>query len=167
MKLKTLQFITIMLVALSMSMAFCHLLEMPIRLGYAPTLWSQVTNIEGTYQYFGPPVGAILEGGAWIAAVLLAVLSRKRDRPIFFLTLAAAICMILTQAVFWTFVMPVNNQMLGWSPDSLPPDFATWRNQWEYAHAARALLQIIGLGALVASLLVAPVPRPGSAKSSA
>jgi hypothetical protein len=51
-------FVTLMLTALSMGMAFCHLMEMLPRLKYAPALWSWVTNIEGTYRLFGPPVGA-------------------------------------------------------------------------------------------------------------
>jgi hypothetical protein len=41
-----------------------------------------------------------------------------------------------------------------WTPEVLPSNFADLRNQWEYTHAARAVLQIIGLGAIVASVLV-------------
>lgn len=154
MGLKILQFFTILFVALSMSMAVCHLLEMPVRLGYAPALWSRVTNIEGTYRLFGPPVGAVLEGGAWILAVVLAFLSRMKRRAVFYLVLLGVLCMVLTQVAWWTFVFPVNNQMVDWTPTSLPADFAALRNQWEYTHAARAVLQIIGLGAIVWSVLI-------------
>lgn len=86
--------------------------------------------------------------------MVLALLSRKKQRPVFYLVLLGAACMILTQVAWWTFVLPVNNEMVIWTPEVLPSNFADLRNQWEYTHAARAVLQIIGLGAIVASVLV-------------
>lgn len=71
----------------------------------------------------------------------------------FSLTLAGAACMMTAQIAWWLFVFPVNNQMINWTPESLPADFVELRNQWEYTHALRAILQIIGLSALVLSLL--------------
>lgn len=154
MNTRPLQFFTIMFVALSMSMAFCHLLEMPVRLQYDPGLWSSVTNVAGTYRFFGPPVGAILEGGAWVLAVIWAIVARKQSRAVFYLALLGALCMVLTQVAWWSFVFPVNKLMVTWTPDSLPENFAALRNQWEYTHAARAVLQITGLGLIVSSALL-------------
>jgi hypothetical protein len=58
--------------------------------------------------------------------------------------------------------------MLGLTPETLPPDWTRLRDQWEYTHAARAMLQIIALGSLVVSLLLEiPTSRPeGEARSS-
>jgi cytochrome bd-type quinol oxidase subunit 2 len=159
MKVKVLQFFTLMLVALSMGMALCHLLEMPVRLGYEPELWSRVTNVEVIYRLFGSPLGAALEGGAWVTAVAWAVLARKRSRAVFRLALAGAACMVLAQVAWWTFVFPVNQEMAGWAPGALPADFAELRSQWEYTHAARAVLQIASLGLIVASVLADPPKR--------
>jgi hypothetical protein len=86
------RFITLMLTALNVGMALCHLIEMPARLNYTPALWSRVTNIEGTYRLFGLPVGASIEGGALSTAVVLSIFVRKR-RPAFTLTLVGAACM--------------------------------------------------------------------------
>jgi hypothetical protein len=44
--------------------------------------------------------------------------------------------------------------------DTLPPDWAALRDQWEYTHAARALLQLAGLGFLVFSVLCEKSSRP-------
>lgn len=144
--------ITLMLVSLSTGMAFCHLLEMPARLDYDWALWIRVTVLEGTYANFGPPVGATLEGGAWIMAVVFAYLMRKKPTAFRFASLGAA-CIVAAQVAWWVFVFPVNNQMVDWTTDVIPDDFAALRNQWEYAHAARAVLQITGLGSLLLSLL--------------
>ncbi len=153
------RFITLMLTALSVGMALGHLMEMPARRDYAPALWSRVTNIEGTYRLFGPPVGAAIEGGALIAAVVLSIFVRKR-RPAFALTLFGAACMAAAQVAWWLFVFPVNSRMVNWTPESLPADFTKLRDQWEYTHAARAILQIVGLGALVLSALAETPTNP-------
>jgi hypothetical protein len=86
------RFATLMPTALSAGVALCHLMEMPARRNYAPALWSRVTNIEGTYWLFGPPVGASIEGGALSTAVVLSIFVRKRRRA-FTLTLVGAVCM--------------------------------------------------------------------------
>ena len=39
------RFTTIMLMALTMGMAFCHLLEMPVRLTWDATLWITTTRL--------------------------------------------------------------------------------------------------------------------------
>lgn len=36
----------------------------------------------------------------------------------------------------------------------MPPDWMRFRSQWEYAHSARAVIEIAGFSALVLSLLV-------------
>ena len=62
-------------------------------------------------------------------------------------------CAVATQAIFWIFVAPVNAAMVPLTPDTLPADWTHLRDQWEYSHATRAILQIIGLGAYVLSIL--------------
>jgi hypothetical protein len=156
---KVWRFVTLMLTALSVGMALGHLMEMPARRDYAPALWSRVTNIEGTYRLFGPPVGASIEGGALITAVVLSTFVRKR-RPAFALTLFGAACMAAAQVAWWLFVFPVNSRMVNWAPESLPADFKELRDQWEYTHVARAILQIVGLGSLVLSALAETPTNP-------
>jgi hypothetical protein len=52
--------------------------------------------------------------------------------------------------------------MVNWTPESLPANFEELRDQWEYTHAARAILQIFGLGALVLSVLAETPTEPAS-----
>lgn len=149
--LKIWRFLTLLLAALSMGMAFGgHLLQLPPRMGYDAELWRKTQSM---YQLFGPPVGAIIEGGAWISAVVLVVLVRRR-RPAFRWTLIGALGFVLAQVAWWLFVFPVNRQMVNWTPQAMPADWMRWRAQWEYTHAVRALLQIGGLAALIGSVLV-------------
>jgi len=149
-KLKLWRLLTILLLALCLGMAECHLLEMPVRLKYAPALWSQVTNIEGTYRYFAW-VGAFIELGAVLTSTVLAFLLRRR--PGFGLTVAGALSAWLGQVLWWGWVKPANDQMVNWTPTNLPDNFAALRQQWEYTHGTRAVVLLLGLVALLWSVL--------------
>jgi len=64
-------------------------------------------------------------------------------------------------------IAPVNATLGAVTPDTLPPDWTNLRDRWEYTHAARALLQVIALGALVGSILVDTAPVPSRAPETA
>lgn len=148
--MKVLRFFTIMLTALSLSAAFAHLLEMPAKLTYDGVLW--INLLQTLYPMFGR-VSGVCEIGAVIAALVLVVAIRKHGRA-FRWTLLAALCLVATHAIFWIWVAPVNAVLVPLSPETLTPDWVRLRNQWEFAHATRAVLQIIALAALVISILV-------------
>lgn len=150
MLLRTWRLLTIMLTALSLAPALGHLLELPAKMSYDGTLWLTVSQT--LYASFGT-FGAAFEVGAVLTSVVLAILVRHR-RPAFAWTLLGALCLVATHAAFWIFLAPVNAAIAALTPETLPADWMSLRTQWEYTHAARAVLQIIALGALVFSLLV-------------
>jgi hypothetical protein len=159
MLLGTWRLVAIMLTALSMGTALAHLLEMPAKLNIGGAMW--LTLLQTLYPPAFGTVGAAFEVGAVVGVVILAFLVRRRP-PAFGWTLLAAICLIATHAAFWIWVAPVNATMGPLTPETLPPDWMRLRNQWEYTHAARAVLQVIALGALVLSIIVeTPRNNPG------
>jgi hypothetical protein len=149
MLLRTWRFLTIILVSLSMAMAFCHLLQLPPRMSYDSAQWVATQSL---YQLFGT-VGAFIEVSAVLLAAVLS-LAVCRRRPAFRWTLFGAACLLVAHAAWWVFVAPVNAEISTWTPDAIPGDWTWWRSQWEYTHAARAILEILGLSALVLSVLV-------------
>jgi hypothetical protein len=149
MLLKTWRFVTIMLTALSMGMAFCHLLELPAKMAYTGALW--LTLLQTLYGAFGT-IGAFIEVGAVITAAVVAFLVRRR-RPAFGWTLLGTLCLVAAHVAWWVWVAPVNATMAPLTPETLPADWMALRDQWEYTHAARAVLQIVALGALLFSIL--------------
>jgi hypothetical protein len=150
MLVKIWRLVTIMLTALSMGTALCHLLEMPAKITYEGALW--LTLLQTLYPPAFGTIGAFFEVGAVVTAVMLAFLVRRR--PAFVWTLLGALCLVVAHAAFWIWVAPVNATMSPLTPETLPADWMRLRNQWEYTHAARAVLQIVALGALVFSILV-------------
>lgn len=159
MLVKIWRLVTIMLTALSMGTALCHLLEMPAKITYEGALW--LTLLQTLYRPAFGTIGAFFEVGAVVTAVVLAFLVRRR--PAFVWTLLGALCLVVAHAAFWIWVAPVNATMSPLTPETLPADWMRLRNQWEYTHAARAVLQIVALGALVFSILV-EVPTDGSSQ---
>jgi predicted PurR-regulated permease PerM len=149
--LRTWRFITLILAALDMGMAWCHVLELPAKMNYPASLY--VTVQHTLYQQFGSLPGIFSEVGAVVAAIVLSFLVRKR-RPAFYPTLTGAIFLALALVVWFAFVAPMNAEFAKWTVDSIPANWTQVRNQWEYAHATRFVLQLIGLGALLTSVLV-------------
>ena len=149
MLLRVWRFLTLMFTALSMAMAFSHLLQMRPRMSYDAVLWRATQTM---YQLYGPPIGAIIETGAWISALVLLYLVRNR-RPAFRWTMLGAACFLVAQIAWWIYIFPVNKVMVDWTAQSMPPNWTEFRFQWESTHAVRAILQIAGFAALVLSIL--------------
>jgi hypothetical protein len=104
------------------------------------------------YLYFAW-VGALAEVGAVAFLVVLCFLVQKR-KPILLLTITATVCVAAGLGVWFAFVSPANAQMAHWNSVPLPADWTDVRMQWEFGHAASAILDLIGFGALVVSVIL-------------
>jgi hypothetical protein len=149
--LRTWRFITIILAALTMAMGFCHTLELSAKMNYDASLWTTIQ--QSLYWGFGHIGGYIEAATVFVATPILTFLVRQR-RPAFGWTLAGTVFLLLAFVVFLLFTEPMNREIFQWTPQSVPADWIRVRNQWEYSHATRFVLQLIGLGALLISVLV-------------
>lgn len=156
------RFITILLTALLMGTTFCHVLELPAKMQYDPSLY--LTLHRSLYVAFGwPNVGAFIELGAILAAIVLAFLVYQR-RPAFWLTVFGAICLLTGLAVYFSFIEPANIAMKSMAILAPPADWAVWRNQWEYGHAAHFGLHLLAFSALAFSLILEPATVSATVK---
>ncbi len=167
MLVRTWRFATLTLTTLNTGMAFGHVLEMPTKRTLDASDYATVQSIYRTYG----SVGAAVEAGSVLTAAGLAALVHER-RPALPLTLVGAGCLAAALGVWFSFVAPMNAAMrASWSPASMLADWQRVRDQWEYAHAVRFVLQFVGLGALLLSVLAEtperthsgrPRPRPSA-----
>jgi hypothetical protein len=148
--LRAWRFSSIMSTAVTMSAAVGHLMEMPAKMRYEPSLYVRLHRT--LYPTFGKTAGWA-EGIAVASTGVLAWWMGRRHSPAFPLTAAAAGLLAAAHGTFWVKVAPANTMMAGWPLDAIPSDWERWRDQWEYSHAARALLVTGALGALVLSVL--------------
>lgn len=149
MGLKTARFLNLFLVALTLGLAFCHVLEIPGKLRLDGAAWLTVQH--NLYVAFGV-IGAAIEVLAILLTWVVLVLVRRR-RPAFAWTLGAAVCVTAGLAVWAGVVAPVNTALNGWTPETLPADWTAYRNRWEIGHALHAALFGAGFSALVIALL--------------
>lgn len=137
--MRLLRFVALLFVALALGPALAHLLELPNKIGLPRAEYLVVQQI-----YSGWALLGVVVFGALLSTLALAIAVRKR-RSEFVPALIAFLCIAGTQAIFWTFTYPANQQTANWT--LLPESWQALRAQWEYSHAASAVLN---LGALIA-----------------
>jgi hypothetical protein len=155
--LKGIRFVAIMLAALTLGLGFCHLMQLPSRMGWDQYLWVGSTVQGGLYAAFGS-VGAVIFLATVIALGLLAYLTREHGRPGSRPALAAALLFALALVLWWVLVYPVNVELAKWVTGPVPADWVTYRSRWEWGHAVIALTELLGFAALILAVL-ADTPR--------
>jgi hypothetical protein len=152
MALKAIEFLAVILTALALVPAGAHLFELPNKIGLAQDPYFVVQNIYRGWALFG-----IVLLGALAANLALAVMVR-RQRVAFALALAAFLGIAATLAIFFVWTYPANVATGNWTV--VPAAWETLRRQWEYAHAANAIITFAALCAVVlATLLTRPQAR--------
>src|SRR5690606_8229617 len=141
-----LRLLGVVLVALSMAAGFAHLYALPNKIGLPADEYYVAQQI-----YAGWALIGIAIVGAIGSTAALAVLVRHRGAE-FRLVVTALACIVLSLAIFFAFTFPANEATENWT--TRPADWETLRSQWEYSHAAGALLQLGALIALTLSLIV-------------
>jgi ribose/xylose/arabinose/galactoside ABC-type transport system permease subunit len=145
------RFFSLLFAALALAPALAHLLELPNKIGLSRDDYLIVQQI-----YRGWALLGFVVAGALLSTLVLMIMVRGR-RKAFVLTLVAFLCIVGTQVVFWTFTYPANRQTDNWTV--LPQSWMALRAQWEYSHAASAVLNLIALIALILSVLVRDKPE--------
>ena len=147
-----LRFTALLFAALALGPALAHLLELPNKIDLTREDYLTIQQI-----YRGWALLGIVVFGALLSTLAYAIAVRNRRRE-FVPALIAFLCIAGTQAVFWTFTFPANRETANWTV--LPGHWAALRTQWEYSHAASAVLNLC---ALVAAAL-AVLARPGTSR---
>ena len=121
-----------------------HLFELPGKIAMPPNNYMIVQGIYRGWSLFG----IVLLAGM-LSTLMLAILRRRRQ-GVCALSLAAFVCLAATQIIFWVFTYPMNIASRNWT--TMPDQFEAARRQWEYSHAASAVLTFLALLAVTASV---------------
>jgi hypothetical protein len=160
------QLLTLFVVVLALAPAVAHVLELPGKMRLSKEVYFAVQRI----YYPGFTLAGVSEP-LGILLLLIDVALTPHGGWAFWLRLAAFVCFAGMQGIYWIFIHPVNKVWLdGKSLGTAGSAFfaaghgrkkaaATafpwehWRDQWEYAHAARAAVATISFIALVIACL--------------
>jgi hypothetical protein len=130
---------------LALGGSLAHLYELPHKLRLAGEEYLVVQQIYRGWAWLAVPIGAALLSTLFLAIALRTDPARGRW------ALAAFAAIVGTQVIFWIWTYPVNVQTENWTV--LPEHWASLRAQWEYSHAAGAVLNLGALVTLVLSAL--------------
>jgi hypothetical protein len=144
--LKVVQFLALALSALALVPSGAHLFELPNKINLAAEQYFIVQNIYRGWSLFG-----IALIGALIANLALALLLRGRGAP-FVLALFAFLCIALTLVVFFIWTYPANQATNNWT--MIPDNWEQLRRDWEYSHAANAVVTFAAFCSVALSSLM-------------
>jgi hypothetical protein len=143
--LRTLYFLALMLTAIAMALALAHLFELPNKIDIGANDYLIVQRNYDNWSVIGLVVPL-----AFLAVLALTLALRGTGAP-YVLAAIALVLLVGELSVFWGLIFPVNQATENWT--LLPDNWEALRAQWEYAHAARAVLYVLALGALLMSVL--------------
>lgn len=156
MEIRIIQFVAIILTALALVPGGAHALELPHKLALDHDQYMVVQSIYRGWAWLGMVlIGALMANG------LLAVRTRRQATASVSAALAAVLIAV-TLAVFFTWTLPANQATGNWTITTT--DWQTLRVQWEYSHAANAVLTFLALCATTVSVLTwshLPAAPPG------
>ena len=139
------RFLSLLFVALALTPAMAHLLELPNKMTLSREEYLIVQQIYRGWALLGIVIFAAL------LSTLILALRVRHNRRIFALTLTALVCIAGSLVVFFAFTYPANQVTNNWT--HLPENWLELRRQWEYSHATGAALYLIALVTLQLSVL--------------
>ncbi|MBX6425313.1 MAG: DUF1772 domain-containing protein [Variibacter sp.] len=139
-----LRFLALILTALALVPAGAHLFEMPNKIGMPQDAYFVAQSLYRGWALFG-----FVLIGALTADLALTIATWRRGEP-YGLPLFAFLCIAATLAIFFAWTYPANVATANWTVR--PPEWEALRRQWEYAHAANAVVTFAALCALAWSI---------------
>lgn len=147
MGLKLAHFLAIAFTAAAMVPGGAHLFAMAAKMGMAQEPYFTVQQIYRGWALFGVAIF-----GAVFANAAVAWMVRDHALPFRF-ALAATLILIATLVVFFLWTFPANQATQNWT--TAPPNWTELRTQWEYSHAANAVMTFLALCLAVLAQLTA------------
>lgn len=149
------RFIAVLLMALALVPGAAHLFVLPNKLALDRDAYFTVQQIYAGWALFGAVLFAALAADAALAWSL------RRDRRAATFAAAGLLAIVATLAIFLAWTFPANQATANWT--TIPPDWEGLRWQWEFSHAANAIITFAGFSCVVWAAISAP---DGSARAS-
>ena len=152
---RALAFLAVLLTALALVPAGAHLLALPNKLAMGRDAYLAAQGAYAGWAMAGAfPIGAIL--------ACLALAWRQPPPTARWPALLAALLLAAGLGVFFRWTLPANQATANWT--TLPEAWEALRTQWEWSHAANAVLTFLALCTVLGGALS---PRVGRLRGSA
>ena len=141
---KTVNFLALLFTALALVPYCSHLFSLPNKIGMTQEQYFTAQLVYRNWALLG-----LVLFPAMLLNIVLAFMLRRQ--PGFGMAVAACLCMAVTLPVFFTWTYPANVATQNWT--MVPANWQALRHQWEYSHAANALLLVASFGFLALASL--------------
>ena len=128
-----LRILTLALTALVVVPSGAHLFELPGKIALEREAYFTVQRIYAGWSLFAVPIFAAI-----LCNLALSLVERKRAPGASRWALASAALIALSLGIFFVWVFPANQATANWTTQ--PEDWERLRTQWEFGHAANAVL---------------------------
>jgi uncharacterized membrane protein len=85
---------------------------------------------------------------------VLFLLYRQKSMPAFYLTLCGLALFVVATAITLMVNVPIDNQIKQWTVQTLPSDWQTIRDRWEFYHTLRTFVSLGSLALIVGAALL-------------
>jgi hypothetical protein len=140
------EFLSIFLLGLVTGVSFSHLLQRGPKKTLSAAQFLAVQQV--LLRNYGPAIGA-LEMAALFTTLTMAMVARGKPVVPILATLAYA-CVLIMVTIWMVWINRINKTVNSWTPDSLPSNWAEYRDRWHFLHAIRFVLSAIAFTAVIA-----------------
>ena len=148
MALRLVQFLAIVLTALALVPSGAHFAALPNKMAMEQTDYFLAQQVYNGWALFG-----IVLFGALLANLAHAIVLRKLGRS-FGYALASLLFIAASLVIFLVWTFPTNQATSNWTV--VPKNWNELRSQWEYSHAATAMMTFAALVCVVIAVLRQP-----------
>ena len=147
MGLRLLGFLAVVTTALALVPSGAHLFESPNKIGLPREAYATAQGLYRGWAWFGVVLFAAIGANLGLAVALRRAPRRAAARW----ARAAGLLLVAALLVFLARTLPANRATENWT--RLADDWDSLRSQWEYSHAAGAVLTFLALCAAALSVL--------------
>src|SRR5262245_11763635 len=150
--MKTLQFVNVMLFALVTGVFWGTWFSLSRSMSsISPSTFLEVGHT--MIQNLGAPMSLLMPAALVATAALAIVLLRRKQRGAFALASTALLLLVLALIATLAVNVPIDNEIREWTVTTLPMDWQSTRDRWEFYHGLRTFASLVGLGCVLASTL--------------
>jgi hypothetical protein len=140
--------VSVFLLGLATGVSFSHLLQWGPKRTLPPAQFLAVQQV--LLRNYGAALGA-LEGAALVSTLAWAV--GIRARPVAPVLVGVASACVLAMILIWAvWIDPINKTVNSWRPESVPSNWADFRDRWHLLHAGRFMLSVVAFSSVIDAL---------------
>jgi hypothetical protein len=148
--MKTLiEFLSVFLLGLVTGVSFSHLLQRGPKTTLSGLQFLAVQQV--LLRNYGPAIGG-LEAGALFSTLTMAIVIWG-ESAVPLLAILASGCVLLMVIIWAAWINPINKTVNSWTSESLPSDWANFRDRWHNLHTIRFVLSAVAFSATIGGLL--------------